>query len=277
VQVLSLFSVALRLTRLVLWSISPITPYSIAGSCLTFASSISVAFLLLVEHKRLIRPSSFITLYLLCRIAADSIQLRTIVLRGYSDAKTGVLSAVIGIQAVFLVLESWPNKRDIDDSTPYSPEDTAGILNRSILWWLAPLFWLGNKRVLMQSDLFNLDVSFQSSVLSKQVVPVWEERAYSRNYQLVAHSLTIADKNKKRALLTTLFSILFVPWLRTIPPGAANIAFKYSQTFLLNDAVTYLATPSARKSKTNAYGMIGAAVLIYFGMAVSILPIFPFH
>jgi hypothetical protein len=116
VQVLSLISVALHLGYLVRWCINPVTDYSIAGASLTFLSSIGVAFLLFVEHKRLLRPSSFISLYLLCRVIADSVQLRTIVLRGYDNAVTGVLSAEISIQFLFLVLESWPEQRSIDDA-----------------------------------------------------------------------------------------------------------------------------------------------------------------
>jgi ATP-binding cassette subfamily C (CFTR/MRP) protein 1 len=276
VQVLSLISVALHLGYIVRWCINPITEYSIAGASLTFVSSIGVAFLLFVEHKRLIRPSSFISLYLLCRIIADSVQLRTIALRSYDNAITGVLSAEISIQCFSLILESWPETRSFDDSKVYSPEDTAGVFNRNVLWWLTSLFWMGNKMVLKQSDLFNLDGSIQSSTLIKQIRPVWQKSMYYRPPGLVNILLILIDVNKKRALLATYLSTLFIPWLQTVPPRAATIAFKYSQTFLLNDAVSYLAKPSAKRNKNDAYGLIGAAVLIYFGMAVSISPTFSF-
>ena len=166
---------------------------------MTLASSIGIAILLLVEHKRLIRPSSFISLYLLCRVAADSVQLRTLVLRGYVKAITGVLSAEIAVQVVFLLLESWPKQRIDSDSTKYSPEDTAGIFNRNALWWLSDIFWLGNKRVLNQSDLYNLDVSIQSDLLRKQGLPIWEKSQYFTFCLAIHLAYTYRQIEKTRA------------------------------------------------------------------------------
>jgi hypothetical protein len=83
--------------------------------------------------------------------------------------------------------------------------------------------------------------------------------------------LTSTDKSRKHALVATWISSLFVPWLYTIPPRACFIALNYSQTFLLNDAVSYLVKPPQLRNKNNAYGMIGAAVLIYWGKAVRFL------
>jgi ATP-binding cassette subfamily C (CFTR/MRP) protein 1 len=266
-QVLSTLSAALRLVCLVLWCKNPVTAYSIAGSSVTLVIAIGIAFLLLVEHQRLVRPSSFISLYFLCRIIADSVQLRTLLLRGYANTISWVLLAELVVQAVFLFLESWPRRKYVSDSKEYSPEDTAGIFNRSVLWWLNSLFWLGNGTVLQQSDLFSLDVSIRSSILRKRMLPIWEKCLSLLEY-IVINCLTIADKTSKHALVRTLLSSLFVPWLHTIPPKACTIALQYSQTFLLSDAVNYLAKPAALQSKNDAYGLIGAAVLIYFGMAV---------
>jgi ATP-binding cassette subfamily C (CFTR/MRP) protein 1 len=84
--------------------------------------------------------------------------------------------------------------------------------------------------------------------------------------------LILLDSSRKHALLSTIFSCLFVPWLHVVPPTLCNIALRYSQTFLINDAVSYLARPAVLRDRNDAYGMIGAAALIYFGMAVCNLP-----
>src|ERR1700712_4370600 len=55
-----------------------------------------------------------------------------------------------------------------------------------------------------------------------------------------------------------------------IPARLCTIALNYSQTFLLNETVSYLAKPAEFRNKDHAYGMVGAAFLIYFGLAVSI-------
>jgi ATP-binding cassette subfamily C (CFTR/MRP) protein 1 len=58
------------------------------------------------------------------------------------------------------------------------------------------------------------------------------------------------------------------PLLHTIPPRAAMIAISYAQTFLITAAINYLETPAAKRNKNHAYGLIGAAAIIYIGNAV---------
>jgi ATP-binding cassette subfamily C (CFTR/MRP) protein 1 len=58
------------------------------------------------------------------------------------------------------------------------------------------------------------------------------------------------------------------PLLVTIPPRAGMIAISYAQTFLINDAITYLETPAPLRDVRHAYGLIGAAAIIYVGSAV---------
>jgi ATP-binding cassette subfamily C (CFTR/MRP) protein 1 len=62
--------------------------------------------------------------------------------------------------------------------------------------------------------------------------------------------------------------------LVTIPPRAAMIAISYAQTFLLTDAINYLETPREKRNVNHAYGLIGAAAIIYTGNAVRNSPPF---
>jgi ATP-binding cassette subfamily C (CFTR/MRP) protein 1 len=164
-----------RLACLILWHQNSITAYSVAGSSVTLVSSIVIAVLLLVGHTRSVRPSSIISIYLLSRITADAVQLRTLQLRNYAPAISRTLSAEIVIQLLFLLLESWPRKQSIKDFNEYSPGDTAGVFNRNVLWWMNSLFFKGNNSILEQTDLFNLDVQLQSSLLRKQILSAWNK------------------------------------------------------------------------------------------------------
>jgi hypothetical protein len=56
--------------------------------------------------------------------------------------------------------------------------------------------------------------------------------------------------------------------LITVPPRAGMIAISYAQTFLINDAINYLETPRQLRDVRHAYGLIGAAAIIYTGTAV---------
>ena len=53
------------------------------------------------------------------------------------------------------------------------------------------------------------------------------------------------------------------------PSRACTTALNYSQTFLLNDAVSYLTRPAEQRNKDHAYRIVAATALIYFGLAVS--------
>jgi hypothetical protein len=54
-----------------------------------------------------------------------------------------------------------------------------------------------------------------------------------------------------------------------MPSRLAIIGFTYSQTFLINAAISYLETPAPLRDVNHAYGLIGATGLVYFGIAVN--------
>jgi len=66
---------------------------------------------------------------------------------------------------------------------------------------------------------------------------------------------------------------MWKPLAKTIPPRAAMIAMSYAQTFFITAAINYLERPEGARNKNHAYGLIGAAAIIYVGNAVSS----PFH
>jgi hypothetical protein len=46
------------------------------------------------------------------------------------------------------------------------------------------------------------------------------------------------------------------------------MALSYAQTFLITDAIVYLETPAQFRDVRRAYGLVGAAAIIYTGTAV---------
>jgi ATP-binding cassette subfamily C (CFTR/MRP) protein 1 len=51
-------------------------------------------------------------------------------------------------------------------------------------------------------------------------------------------------------------------------PRAASIGFNFAQPFFITAVIHYLETPPALREKSHAYGLIGAAALIYVGSSV---------
>ncbi|KAJ4249125.1 hypothetical protein NW762_012459 [Fusarium torreyae] len=64
----------------------------------------------------------------------------------------------------------------------------------------------------------------------------------------------------------SMFSTLLVPLLLAVVPRIAVIGFTFCQPFLIQTILAYLESPSEPK---NGYGLIGAAVIIYTGIAIS--------
>lgn len=85
----------------------------------------------------------------------------------------------------------------------------------------------------------------------------------------VIELMVFIDSSKGNSSLAFVtLSCTWHPFLLTIFPRAANIAFKYSQAFLIDSAVSYLAHPADTRDKNHAYGLIGATGLVYLGMTV---------
>jgi ATP-binding cassette, subfamily C (CFTR/MRP), member 1 len=174
---------AIQLASLVLWIKQPITRLSVTSAALGFISALSVLILVGIEHSRIVRPSSLILLYLLASIVADAVQVRTLFLRGYAATLARLACGSLGSRVFLLVLESWSKRsylKPVEDG--YSPEELASVFSRSVFWWLNPILFLGNRKILVLEDLYPLNSVLDSSSLKSRILYSWEKRtSYSNN------------------------------------------------------------------------------------------------
>lgn len=56
--------------------------------------------------------------------------------------------------------------------------------------------------------------------------------------------------------------------LAVVFPRLCIIGFTFAQPFLITAAIQYLEAPDSTENKNHGYGLIGAAFLIYLGLAV---------
>lgn len=212
------------------------------------------------EHSRSPLPSFLLSGYILLTLILDIALARTSWLVANSFHATlfaRLFTSSVATKLVPLLLEAHPKSRwlrwNVDE---HSPEDVNSLFDMGVYGWLNRLFARGYSNVLSLKDLYPLDLNMTTEVL----YPKLERQLQSISYRYGKFSLT---KALGRALLA--------PWLLPIAPRLCNIGFKFAQPLFLQSLLTYLQTPgdSDTMKRNVGHGLIGAAALIYTGIAVS--------
>lgn len=246
-----------QLALAILWANEPAalrTRAALASSFLSFVSSVSLLLLSSLEHCRSIRPSFIINIYLLFSLLFDTVIARTMWLGATSQSIAGVFTAGVGIKVAMLFMEASEKRKYL--GVTYSqlpPEDIAGILNRSVFWWLNGLFLKGFQSIINHKDLYALDEELSS------------ESSRTRAMSLRSR----IRRGKRHDLLLATTRLLLWPLLGVVPPRLCLIAFTYAQPALINKIVDFAGNPPKDGNKNPGYGLIGATLLVYCGIAVS--------
>ncbi|XRM48571.1 hypothetical protein ABZX51_011487 [Aspergillus tubingensis] len=228
----------------------------IASSVLQLLSALFMLTVSMVDHSRSPRPSMLLNSYLFLTLLLDIARARTLFLS--SDyisevAYSNLFCASVGLKTAILVLEACQKaKWVVWDATKHSPEETSGIFSLGIFFWLNKLFLAGYKHTFTIESLYPLDSTFDAQALH-------EEFARKMDYTKL--------KGDKFGLLKVLVRTLWVQLLLPIPPRAALIAFYICQPLFIESLVTYLS--QSEPGPNVGYGLIGAAILIYSGIAIS--------
>jgi ABC-type multidrug transport system fused ATPase/permease subunit len=166
-----------------------------------------------------------------------------------------VLTATVATKVVIMLFEAVPKSRWIHWSAKdHSPEETMGIWGLAVYAWLNRLFGQGYREVLTVSNLYPLDAEMRARV----VYPKLEKQLDTLRY-----------KGKKLGLARALIRALAVPLLLPMAPRLALLAFTYSQPFFVEALLDHLQAPEDGTKRSKGYGLIGAAILIYCGIAIS--------
>lgn len=68
------------------------------------------------------------------------------------------------------------------------PESTSSLYGRGLFWWLNPVFVLGFKSILGESDVFRTQDKLTAAALSKRFRARWERREFQVILLTCAHS-----------------------------------------------------------------------------------------
>lgn len=220
-------------------------------------SSMALISLSFLEHARSPRPSILISFYLTLTLLLDVAQTRTLWLASRNQIEatfSRLYTSTLVIKAISLLLESQSKTRWMTwDKKGHSPEETSGLFGLGAFIWLNRLFLSGYAKVLKVGDLYPLDPAMSTEALEKRLSRHWQNP-------------TSASRTKY-GLAQALMKALAAPILLPVIPRAAMAVFQFCQSFLINALLSYLEEPSP--SKNVGYGLIGATILIYLGIAVT--------
>jgi ATP-binding cassette subfamily C (CFTR/MRP) protein 1 len=161
---------------LILWALSKdASRTGLAAASLSFLACLGLLWLSSLEHMRSTSPSDIISVFILVSIILDVPQARTLWLRHRSEIAVAItFTACLVIKIVILLLES-KSKRPwlLPPYRAYSPEALTNIFNRTVLWWLGPLFLLAYRKNLRFEDLYAIDDSLLSESVEDRFMQHW--------------------------------------------------------------------------------------------------------
>ena len=175
-QITGILNMALQLVLIVLWSTatsSRIT-YTIPTTVLSLASSMLLMILSMVEHTRSIKPSALLGIYLIVSVLIGVVRTRTSWQTVEGQILREVFSVSLAIQLTLLILESWPKTRFLlAEDHELSPEETSGILGKSVYAWLNSLIIRGYREPLSWDDLYPMPGDLLAAHLSARFHTAW--------------------------------------------------------------------------------------------------------
>ncbi|WYZ35872.1 hypothetical protein EsH8_X_000519 [Colletotrichum jinshuiense] len=235
---------------------SRIDGFAATASSLGFLAALFMLGLSYAEHSRAPRPSILLTGYIFLQILFDVAQTRTswLMARTFSTQLFARLfTASLVVKIVIMFVEAQRKAKWIRwTAEEHSPEETSGLFSLGVYYWLNRLFLYGYRNVLTISDLYALDQGMIAETMQVTLAQELEKGTYH---------------GKKHGLARTLAKALAVPLLLPVAPRVALMGFNFSQPFFIQALLEHLQDPNPTKNV--GYGLIGAAVLIYTGIAVS--------
>ncbi|KAK4073997.1 hypothetical protein Trihar35433_3471 [Trichoderma harzianum] len=229
---------------------------TVSRSASLIASTLLV-WLSVAEHKRSIRPSTLVVLYLLLTCAWDAFALTY---PGFSEIRDGsrtnaALVAGFASRLAILTLESQEKQSILN--TKYSnrsPEETAGLISSLLFWWMNGLLSRGNRSILRGSQLPPLGSRLEAERLRRDILPSWDNRS------------------KPETILTLpkiLLRSLSGPFLSATFPRLGLVTFRCCQPILIERAVRFVQGYTKEDDINEGYWLIVVAVVVYLGQTFS--------
>lgn len=153
-----------------------------AATASSFLGAVGVSLLSFFEHRRSIRPSDTIVLYLLTSLLVDSLHLwftLADIASTRHDHRVIIQSLLLCLisKGILLITEaSGKDKLLLKAARSYAPEETAGILQRTFFWWINPILKRGGSGTLKDDDFQVIDAELSARKLRQSINRLWDSR-----------------------------------------------------------------------------------------------------
>ena len=199
-----------------------------------------------------------LSIYLFLTLLLDTAHARTLWLSVTSrtmDTNARIFTATVAFKVVVLLLESKQKTAWLHwDSEKHSPEEGSGFFDLGMFTWLKRLFMAGYSSVLTMDNLYKLDEGLSSDKMSSRLHACFDRSVASGSRFYLARALGKA---------------LLGPLLMPVLPRLTLLGFTFSQPFFLASVLNTIASEGNDDARRDGFGLIGAAVVIYTGIALS--------
>lgn len=254
---------------------------SLDGKISSFASALGAFGLLILsffEHRKTVRPSSTVTIY----VALSGIKHLIILTLPSSKLEIMLLILIttrLILEMSLLVTESQSKVAMLKPSyKSLTPEELTGVLGRLLFWWINPILKEGYHSFLTQDDLPTVDQKLSSRLLRKRLILAWNQRCKrlrTHSYKDATDTIPTffpAQPETSFTLPRVLFTCFRGEILSPIVPRLFLIVFRYSQPFLISVTIGFVQKSSSQdESMDSGYWLVVLATGTYCGIAVSLL------
>lgn len=218
-----------------------------------------MAILSSAEDRKSIKPSNVLTLYLGFSVVFDLTLNRTIWVPQDPGSETDkslatplLLSLIFRIVLFSLEIRT-KRHRFLPDWAKTGPEEAAGIINKSLFWWINSLLVRGYRNKESMTTYYKLDNELVAQNALPQLYLQWRQEI---------------SKSSKRPFARALLSYSLPSMLLCVVPRLLYMALRLSQPFLIRNAIVYTQQDHHDGVGRSGYNLIAQAFGLYVGLAV---------
>ncbi|KAJ3494640.1 hypothetical protein NLG97_g3948 [Lecanicillium saksenae] len=244
-------NIALRSTRA-----SFRTETTIPALSLDLLAAVALGVVLYVEHRRAIRSSAFVAVYLLVSIFIDVIKTRSFFSRQGLHALGGLATASACLRGVLLGLEEIPKTHLLIDASlqkTLNRETVSGYWSRALFLYLNPLFLRGARAILKLPDLGTLSPEFASKRLYAPLKKKWQKK----------------KNTPKHKLFKTCFSVWKGLFFVILVPRVCNSVMSFSQPFILYRVIALFGKGVSETSTRERVVLLLATIVSFVGQSLT--------